>query len=131
MNTQEIHAVFTESQAGRLIFPEVVRRMLAAGVESYFCDLAKAQEVFYGVNGETHVAPMSLKPEAVSTAFCATGIVAAIRGAQADSIRYPEFVRQSTAAGVIAYWAFLTGKKVIYFGRQGEMHVEEFPGQKK
>jgi uncharacterized protein YbcV (DUF1398 family) len=74
---------------------------------------------------------MSLNPEPVSAAFSATGIVAAIRGAQADSIRYPEFVRQSTAAGVIAYWAFLTGKKVIYFGRQGEMHVEEFPGQKK
>jgi hypothetical protein len=28
---------------------------------------------------------------------------------------------------MIAYWAFLTGKKVIYFGRKGEMHVEEFP----
>jgi len=131
MNTQEIHEIFAESQAGRLFFPVVVRRMLAAGVESYFCDFASAQETFYGVNGETHIASMSLKPAPVSSAFSATGIVAAIRGAQADSIRYPEFVRQSTAAGVIAYWAFLTGKKVIYFGRQGEMHVEEFPSQKR
>jgi uncharacterized protein YbcV (DUF1398 family) len=131
MKTQEIHDVFAESQAGNLIFPEVVRRMIAAGVESYFCDFANAQETVYGANGETHIAPMSLNPEPVSAAFSATGIVAAIRGAQADSIRYPEFVRQSTAAGVIAYWAFLTGKKVIYIGRQGEMHVEEFPGQKK
>lgn len=131
MNTQEIHDVFTESQAGSLVFPEVVRRMLAAGVESYFCDFANAQETFYGVNGETHIAPMSLKPEPVFAGFSATGIVTAIRGAQTDSIRYPEFVRQSTAAGVIAYWAFLIGKKVIYFGRQGEMHIEEFPGHKK
>ena len=59
--------------------------------------------------------------------YSASGIVAAIRGAQADAIRYPEFVRQSPEAGVIGYWAFLTGKKVVYFGRKGEMHVAEFP----
>jgi uncharacterized protein YbcV (DUF1398 family) len=131
MNTQEIHDVFDQSQAGKLIFPEVVRRMLAAGVESYLCDFANAQETFYGLNGENHIASMSLEPSPVSATFSAAGIVAAIRGAQADTIRYPEFVRQSTAAGVIAYWAFLTGRKVIYFGRRGEMHVEEFPSQKK
>ncbi len=39
-------------------------------------------------------------------------------------------MKQSAAAGVIAYWAFLTGKKVIYFGRKGEMHIEEFPRAK-
>ena len=27
---------------------------------------------------------------------------------------------RSAAAGVIAYWAFLAGSKVIYFGRKGE-----------
>lgn len=30
-------------------------------------------------------------------------MVAAIRGAQADTVRYPEFVKSSTAAGVIGY----------------------------
>ncbi len=39
-------------------------------------------------------------------------------------------MKRSAAAGVIAYWAFLTGRKVIYFGRKGEFHVEEFPGAK-
>jgi uncharacterized protein YbcV (DUF1398 family) len=57
-------------------------------------------------------------------------VVAAIRGAQTDTIRYPEFMKRSAAAGVIAYWAFLSGRKVIYFGRKGELHVEEFPGAK-
>lgn len=70
---------------------------------------------------------MSVPRHSITENFSASGIVAAIRGAQTDTIRYPEFVRQATAAGVTAYWAFLTGKKVIYFGRQGEIHVEEFP----
>ena len=41
MNTNMMHEVLAESQAGKLIFPEVVRRLLEVGVESYFCDLVK------------------------------------------------------------------------------------------
>ena len=37
-------------------------------------------------------------------------------------------MRQAAAAGVVAYWAFLTGRKVMYHGRKGDMHFEEFPG---
>jgi uncharacterized protein YbcV (DUF1398 family) len=66
----------------------------------------------------------------VAGEFSDSGLVAAIRGAQADAIRYPEFVKRSTAAGVVGYWAFLTGKKVLYLGRKGESHVEEFPRAK-
>jgi uncharacterized protein YbcV (DUF1398 family) len=127
MNGTEIQEVFAESQAGKLTFPEVVRRSLAAGVESYFCDFAQGQEVFYGADGSTHAAPLTLELDPVAADFSREGIVAAIRGAQADTIRYPEFVKQATAAGVIGYWAYLTGRKVVYFGRKGEMHVEEFP----
>jgi uncharacterized protein YbcV (DUF1398 family) len=127
MNTKVIHDVLAESEAGKLIFPEVVRRLLEAGVESYFADLAKREETFYMPDGNTHVEKMTLPPAAIAEEFSASGVVSAIRGAQTDTIRYPEFVKRATAAGVIGYWAFLTGKKVIYFGRKGEFHVEEFP----
>lgn len=130
MNTNVIHEVLSESQAGKLIFPEVVRRLLEAGVESYFCDLANREETFYMVDGKTHAETMVLPLMPVVEEFSKQDVVAAIRGAQADTIRYPEFMKRSAAAGVIAYWAFLTGKKVIYFGRKGEMHVEEFPASK-
>jgi uncharacterized protein YbcV (DUF1398 family) len=130
MNTTVIHEVLAESQAGKLVFPEVVRRLLEAGVESYFCDLARGVETFYLSDGRTHVEKMTLPLAPVAEQFSSSGIVAAIRGAQSDTIRYPEFMKQSAAAGVIAYWAFLTGGKVIYFGRQGEYHIEEFPRAK-
>jgi uncharacterized protein YbcV (DUF1398 family) len=78
-------------------------------------------------DGKTHVEKMTPPLQPIAEEFSSAGLVAAIRGAQTDTIRYPEFVKQSTAAGVIAYWAFLTGKKVIYFGRRGETHVENFP----
>jgi uncharacterized protein YbcV (DUF1398 family) len=122
-----IRQVAIETQAGQLIFPEVVRRLLEAGVESYLIDLAAGHETFYMTDGSTHSEIMTLPLAAIAEDFSATGIVAAIRGAQADTVRYPEFVKLSRAAGITAYWAFLTGKKVIYFGRKGEMHIEEFP----
>jgi uncharacterized protein YbcV (DUF1398 family) len=130
MNTQAMHAVMAETQAGQLIFPEVVRRLLEVGVESYFCDAAAMQETFYLRDGQTHTAKMTLPHHAIAEDFSKSGIVAAVRGAQSDTIRYPEFMKQSAAAGVIAYWAFLTGRQVIYFGRKGEMHIEKFPDVK-
>jgi len=122
-----IEDVLTETQAGKLIFPEVVRRLSQAGVESYFVDFVSGSETFYMADGRSRVERLTLSLSPVAADFSAAEVVAAIRGAQADTIRYPEFVRRSTAAGVIAYWAFLAGRKVIYFGRKGESHVENFP----
>ncbi len=130
MNIPAIHAVMAETQAGQLIFPEVVRRLTEVGVESYFCDAAAMQETFYLRDGQTHTAKMTLPHRPIAEEFSKAGIVAAVRGAQSDAIRYPEFMKQSAAAGVIAYWAYLTGRRVVYFGRKGEMHTEEFPDVK-
>ena len=127
MNTKLIHDVMAETQAGKLIFPEVVRRLLEAGVESYFVDFAKAEGAVYLLDGKTQVEKMTLPLTAIAEQFSLPGIVSAIGAAQPDTIRYPGFASRATAAGEIGYWAFLTGKKVIYFGREGEFHVEEFP----
>jgi len=127
MSRQAIQEVATATQQGKMTFPQVVQRLLEAGVESYFVDFATAQKTHYLKDGTAHTVPMILEPGPVVEDFDAAALVAAIRGAQADTVRYPEFVQRSTAAGVIGYWAFLTGKRVIYFGRKGEQHIEEFP----
>lgn len=130
MNTTVIHETLAKSQAGELTFPEVVQRLVEVGVESYFCDLANGAETFYTVDGKTHRETMVLLLRPIAEDFSLADLVAAIRGAQTDTIRYPEFMKRLAAAGVIGYWAFLTGRRVIYFGRKGEMHVEEFPNAK-
>jgi uncharacterized protein YbcV (DUF1398 family) len=131
VDTNVIQAVMAETQAGKLVFPEVVRRLLEIGVESYFCDLAAGTETFYMRDGQSHAEKMVLPMAPIAAEFSQSELRTAIRGAQADTIRYPEFAKRSAAAGVIAYWAFLTGRKVIYFGRKGELHTEEFPNAQK
>jgi uncharacterized protein YbcV (DUF1398 family) len=127
MSKQAIHEIALATQQGKLTFPQVVKGLLEAGVESYFVDFAAKQKTHYLTDGTTHTVPMILDPGPIAAEFDNAGLVAAIRGAQADTVRYPEFVKRSTTAGVIGYWAFLTGKRVIYFGRKGEQHIEEFP----
>lgn len=130
LDAETICEVLKESQRGELVFPEVVRRMLEAGVESYFVDVARAEDVVYLRDGSTLTTKADLALDPVTENFSEAELVSAIRGAQKDEIRYPEFMRRACAAGVVAYWAFLTGRKVIYFGRKGELHVEHFPGAK-
>jgi uncharacterized protein YbcV (DUF1398 family) len=130
MSKQVIHELAIATQQGKMTFPQVVKGLLEVGVESYLVDFATKQKTHYLTDGTTHTVPMILNPDPIAVEFDGAGLVAAIRGAQADTVRYPEFVKRSTAAGVIGYWAFLTGKRVIYFGRKGEQHIEEFPKTK-
>ncbi len=60
MNANVIHEVMNETEAGQLIFPEVIRRLSEVGVESYFVDLATGSETFYGVDGTSRVEAMKL-----------------------------------------------------------------------
>jgi uncharacterized protein YbcV (DUF1398 family) len=104
-----------------------VQGLLEVGVESYLVDFSSKQKIHYLTDGTTYAVPMILEPGPIAVEFNGADLAAAIRGAQADTVRYPEFVKRSTAAGVIGYWVFLTGKRVIYFGPKGEQHIEKFP----
>jgi len=128
MNTEVMHWASEGSDAGELRFPEVVGRLAAAGVESYCADLVRGEKTYYMPSGENYGLNSKLPVTAIADEYSEDGVIAAIREAQADAIRYPEFVRQARAAGVVAYWVFLTGRRAVYLGRKGEVHIEEFPG---
>ncbi len=127
MSKQIIHELALATQQGKITFPQVVKGLLEVGVESYCVDFATKQKTHYLSGGTTHTVPMILDPGPIPAEFNSDAIVAALSDAQADVIRYPEFVKRVTAAGVIGYWAFLTGKRVVYLGRKGEQYIREFP----
>ncbi len=127
MSKQVIHELALATQQGKMTFPEVVRGLLEVGVESYLVNFATMQKTHFLSDGATHMVPMILDPGPVASEFDSDAIGAALSDAQADVIRYPEFVKRVVAAGAIGYWAFLTGKKVVYLGRKGEQYIREFP----
>lgn len=129
MNIEIMCKTLGESMAGSIDFPEVVRRLTAEGVESYRADLVRLEETFYMPDGESHVEKMDFSPAPIADNFSVEGVVAAIRGSQTGKTKYREFLKLAMDAGTTSYVVFLRGKRCVYFGRNGELHVEHFPGQ--
>ncbi|BBB66122.1 hypothetical protein UNDYM_1869 [Undibacterium sp. YM2] len=125
---QTIEAVAHDSYAGKLTFGHVVGSLMAVGVESYFADYRAGNTSYYMADGSVHVVALGKKDHPIPMAFDAGALVEAIRGAQRDEVRYPEFIRLSMEAGCVGYIVWMAGRHVSYFGHAGEVHVERFPG---
>ena len=60
--------------------------------------------------------------------FDEASLVANIRDSQQKNQHYRDFTTRAMNAGVAGYHAFLRGRRVTYYGRQGDQHTEWFPG---
>jgi uncharacterized protein YbcV (DUF1398 family) len=128
MDNAILHDCLTQAFAGRMTFPETVGRMIETGVERYDADLTRLEKMHYGADGSTHLEAMPLADApAVPVEFSSQGVQAAITAIQRRQIEYPEFLRRVMAAGTAGYSVYLNGRKAIYFGRNGDFHVEPFP----
>jgi len=127
MNIEVLRNSTVGSLAGTVAFPEVVRLLLAEGVESYHADLVRLEKTFYAPDGQTYVNKLDIPARTIGAEFDAAEVLSAIRASQTEAQQYSEFLRRVMDAGTTNYMVFLNGKKAIYFGRKGEFHVEEFP----
>ncbi|HEY5259022.1 MAG TPA: DUF1398 family protein [Rhabdochlamydiaceae bacterium] len=114
------------SDEEKITFPEVVRRLHEAGIESYYADLLSSTRTFYAKSIAHTVNSLENHDNKAADAFNAEEVVNAIRHIQAGKIQYREFVKKIMDAGVISYMVFIDGHKAIYFGRRGDFHIEEF-----
>jgi uncharacterized protein YbcV (DUF1398 family) len=64
----------------------------------------------------------------ISEDFDVTALKAEILDSQQHGQTFRAFCERAIRAGVQGYFAFLRGQRVTYFGRQGDHHVEWFPG---
>lgn len=119
------------SLAGSITFPEVVQRLTEIGVERYHADYCRQVKTYYLPDGESLVVAMPEPPAEIAVEFSAAGIEAALRAIQRGEIAYPEFLRRTRHAGCVGYIVHIVGRRTIYFGRSGDIHVEYFPSPKK
>jgi uncharacterized protein YbcV (DUF1398 family) len=129
MNTNIIHETARQTLAGAISFPEVVGQLLSTGVEYYQVDYVGLKKTFYSAEGAMVVTTIDyegLPP--VAPEFSAEALRANILDSQRNGQKFRDFSRRAMAAGVQGYFAFLRGKRVTYFGRQGDQHTEWFPG---
>jgi uncharacterized protein YbcV (DUF1398 family) len=103
---------------------------MAAGVERYHQDLRRSERTYYLPDGTSEVVGNDAVPVAPPVIFSAGGVEAAVRAAQAGAINYKEFCRRAMEAGCVGYVVSIVGKRVVYYGRTGDTHVEYFPGSR-
>lgn len=116
---------------GSIPFPEVVRRLMETGVEYYHVDYVALQKTFYSASGEIIKTPINYEwLPSISSDFNAVALRAAIFDSQQNGQHYRDFTRRAMSAGVQGYIAFLRGQRVTYWGRNGDQHIEWFPGAK-
>lgn len=122
-----MQACTVESDAEQVTFPHIIKQLMRVGVERYHVDLCRAEKTYFLPSGESHVTPCLRIAEESALSFSAAKVEAAIRASQSQQIKYHEFCRRVLAAGCVGYIVSLTGRRAVYYGRTGEMHVEHFP----
>ena len=115
------------SDEERISFPEVVGRLMQAGIEGYFADLRRAERIFYMPDGESLRVAAHRSATAAGAAFRPDGIQAALRAIQGGEIGYRTFCERILAAGCVGYIVSLAGRRAVYFGRTAECYTEHFP----
>ncbi len=130
MNTKLIRETIEGSLNATMIFPQIVRLLVEEGIESYHVDIILNENRYYKACGESHVEKVELQHENPANEFSPEKVAASIKKVQAGQSNYKLFIKEITEAGCVYYIAYLAGKRVIYFGRKGEMHIELFPAQK-
>jgi uncharacterized protein YbcV (DUF1398 family) len=115
------------SDRERIGFPEVVMKLMQAGVERYHADLLRAEKVYYLPSGESHRVQAARLNVTPALAFAADGVAAAVRAIQQNRIQYREFCERIAQAGCVGYMVSMAGRRAVYYGRSGDSYIEPFP----
>lgn len=119
--------IINECTTRKLSFPEVIQQLSAIDIESYYMDLIRMQKTYYSRSGESHIEPVLIEDlPTLASNFDEEKIIDAIHASQKGQIDYHAFIKRIIGSGTARYTVYLDGKCVIYTGRKGESHIENF-----
>jgi uncharacterized protein YbcV (DUF1398 family) len=110
-------------------FPAIVRALSQAGFEGYEVDYRSSTSTYFLPSGDSVRLTAPKAAASIAAHFDAALVAQAVREAQtnAPGYTYPGFCVKVKQAGCAGYMVSFLGKRVVYFGRSAETHVEHFP----
>lgn len=110
-------------------FPVIVRTLQEAGFEGYDVDYRRGTATYFLPDADSVQLKCPKTEGVVAAEFRADRVEQAVREAQAQApgYTYAGFCAQVKAAGCAGYMVSFLGRRVLYFGRTAEIHVEHFP----
>ncbi len=112
-----------------MAFPDIVGTLIGAGFEGYLVDYRRHTTAYFLPDGDSVVLENRPSAGAVAPRFDSAGVAAQVKWAQANpsEYSYEAFCRNVKAFGCAGYLVSFVGRRVLYFGRTAETHVEHFP----
>jgi len=123
-----IHDTVRGSLTAEMTFAQIVARLGEIGIERYHADYSRHEKTFYFTCGESLVVTIPWGDFPTATEFTASSVEAAVRQSQRGEHSYTDVIRKTMAAGCVGYFVQISGRRALYFGRNGEVHTEWFPG---
>jgi uncharacterized protein YbcV (DUF1398 family) len=133
-NWREIaRATLEGSENGTMTFPEGLKMLMEAGFDGYAVDFRRGTRTYYLADGDALELKIAPVLTSVAERFDNTAVKDAIRDAQQrmPGYTYKKFCARVIGAGCAGYLVSLLGKRVVYYGRSGEIHTEHFPGTRQ
>jgi uncharacterized protein YbcV (DUF1398 family) len=127
--TQMAERCLAAAYEGTMDFPAIVRALIEAGFESYTVDYRLNRATYFLPSGASIELAIPEERASVAAEFQAPVVERAVREAQAKApgYSYAGFGRSVRAAGCAGYTVSFLGRRVVYYGRTAETHVEHFP----
>lgn len=110
-------------------FPEIVGKLMGLGFEGYVVDYRRNTTTYFLADGQSVVHENQPSTDTVAATFDPGGVAAQIKWAQLNppDYSYKAFCRNVRACGCAGYIVSFLGRRVVYYGRTAETHVEHFP----
>lgn len=112
-----------------MAFPQIVGTLIGAGFEGYAVDYRRNTTTYFLPDGDSVVLDNRPSNEPVAPRFDGEAVAAQVKWAQANQpdYSYAAFCRRVKAHGCAGYLVSFSGRRILYFGRTAETHVEHFP----
>ena len=120
-----LNASYDKSMA----FPEIVGTLIEAGFEGYVVDYRCGTTTYFLPDGDSVTLENRPSEGSVAPLFDGAGVASQVKWAQANpsDYSYAAFCKNVKAFGCAGYMVSFPGRRVLYFGRTAETHVEHFP----
>ena len=120
-----LNAAFDRTMA----FQDIVATLVKSGFEGYSVDYRRNTTTYFLPDGDNVALENRPSEGSVASQFDQRGVAAQVKWAQDNppGYSYAAFCKNVKALGCAGYIVSFPGRRVLYFGRTAETHVEHFP----
>ncbi|MFM6927085.1 MAG: DUF1398 family protein [Bdellovibrio sp.] len=129
METNSIKDTSDFSFTSRMPFFSLIATLEKMAVESYRVDIAQQLTCYHMLNGEVMSESFHFEGE-IAQDFDDGEIRSAISDLKKTHLEYKEFLKRIMNAGITSYTIYMKGRKIIFYGRNGDSYLENFTPHK-